>query len=95
MVVPRDGCRQVLLCACQVQSRAGCSCAILSAAERGSPYARGLLQYHAGPADVESDEVAGVTFTATSAADGGLLVGSSREFAGFDSEPSQPGGGCL
>ena len=53
------------------------------------------LQHYAGPADVESDDTLGVTFTATTAADGALLLGSSREFAGFDSLPSETGAACC
>ena len=50
-----------------------------------------MLQHYAGPADVESDETHGITFTATTATDGAMLVGSSREFAGFEGQPSAAG----
>ena len=49
------------------------------------------VQHYQGPANVETDHVAGVTFTATTAADGSLLVGSSREFAAFNSDADEPG----
>ena len=46
-------------------------------------YARG-----SGSLEEEADEGADVTFTATASAAGSLLVGSSREFSGFDTGPS-------
>ena len=49
------------------------------------------MQHYQGPANIESDQVAGITFTATTAADGSLLIGSSREFADFSSSPDQSG----